>query len=292
MAVVWEDLKTVLALVRHGTLAHAGEALGVNYTTVARRIQRIEEDMGRTLFERLADGYRPTETGQFVADRAAAMERTELGMMLALTGQDDQLRGPLVITAPQLLLSAALGPVLEQFCAEHPEIDLQIRATNDLLDLNRREADLAIRISENPGDSLKGIRLTDQHTVTFATEDLAAQIARDPERDIEWVSYVTMAVPPQQCDPRYPNHRVKMRFDDMVALQGAARAGLGVARMPMFLGRKTPGLVQVDVLPPQPYAPIWVVGHRDVWPNAKVAAFRAILVRFFKQSRALFVSDA
>lgn len=289
MSIAWEDLKTVLAVVRHKTLSKAGDDLGVNYTTVARRIQRLEAEMGRVLFERLADGYHANEAGKFVADRAAAMERTEHAMMRALTGQDNTLHGPLVITAPQLLLAEVLGPMLDEFHKEYPSIDLQIRATNELLDLDRREADLAIRISDNPGDDLKGLRLTEQHTASFATEAVARDIQAAPSRIVDWIAFVTMSEPPKAVDPKYPNHRIKFHFDDMVAIQGAARAGLGVARLPMFLGRNTPGLVQIDVLPPQPYLPIWVVGHKDVWPNAKVAAFRAILVRYIKQTKPLFI---
>ena len=289
MKIAWEDLKTILALVRHGTLMKAGDELGVNYTTVARRIQRAETDLGIKLFERLADGYKATEAGTFVADRAAAMERTEHAMLRTLAGQDDTLRGPLVITAPQLLISAVLVGMLEQFCADHPEIDLQIRATNDLLDLTRREADLAIRISDNPGDSLKGIRLTDQHSASFATPELAARIEAYPQKPIDWISFAPLPGPPKAVNPKYPAHRIKLRFDDMVAIHGAVGTGMGVGRMPMFLGRTSSGLVQIDVLPPQPYPPIWVVGHKDVWPNAKVAAFRAALVRFFKQNKDLFV---
>ena len=81
-----------------------------------------------------------------------------------------------------------------------------------------------------------------------------------------------------------------MTFDDMVAIRAAALAGLGVARMPLFLGRASDGLVQVPVLSPQSYPDIWVVAHRDVWAAAKVTAFREILVPFMRRRRAQFIA--
>ncbi|WP_370737951.1 LysR substrate-binding domain-containing protein [Roseovarius aestuarii] len=88
----------------------------------------------------------------------------------------------------------------------------------------------------------------------------------------------------------FPRYRVHLRLDDMVAIFGAAQAGLGVARMPMFLGRAAAGLVQVPLLPPQHYADIWVVGHPDIWPSRELSAFRDILIPYCKSHRGSFVA--
>ena len=81
-----------------------------------------------------------------------------------------------------------------------------------------------------------------------------------------------------------------MWFDDMVAMQGAAASGLGLVRMPMFLGRATAGLQRVTALPAQPYTDIWAVAHPDVWPNAKLVALRDILKAHFRANRHRFVA--
>ena len=107
---------------------------------------------------------------------------------------------------------------------------------------------------------------------------------------VDWLVYERLDAQPKKQSPAFPNARVTLRFDDMVAMAGAAAAGLGVVRMPMFLGRRRGGLVQVPVLPPQPYADVWIVAHPDVWPSAKVVAFREIVVDFFRRNRALFVA--
>lgn len=291
MAVEWDDLKTVLALVRGGSLAAAAKDLGLTYTTVARRIQRAETAHGGRLFERLKDGYRPTKAAQLVARHASDMEACEHHLLRDLAGQDDSLTGALTLTAPQLLIAHLIAPVIGDFCAAHPGVDLRIRATNDLLDLTRREADLAIRISRNPGDTLTGLRISAQHSASFAAPDWAARFADDPGAPIDWLVYEGYERLPKLALQNAPGSRVVLRFDDMVAMHGAACAGLGVVRMPMFLGRASPELVELPILPPQPYAEIWVVAHPDVWPSAKLEAFRAVLKSHRARIRAACLAD-
>lgn len=290
MDVAWDDLRTILMLVRHRSLAGAAEALGVNYTTVARRVRRAEEAMGQLIFERLPDGYRPTETAHLLAEHAGKMEKVEHDMKRQLQGAETEYTGRLTVTAPQLLIASFLAPVIDQFTKAHPHIELRILATNELLDLTRLEADLAVRISRNPGDTLTGLRLLKQETASFASQDLADQISTDPSAMIDWVVYDAYPDVPKGIGSEFPNNCVRFRFDDMVAMVGAAQAGLGVVRMPMFLGRASTGLVQVPVLQPQSYADIWVVGHPDVWSSPKLRAFRDILVSYCKKHRKQFVA--
>lgn len=289
MDIAWDDLRTVLMLVRHGSLAGAAEALGVNYTTVARRVRRAEDALGQLLFERLADGYRPTAAARLIADHAGQMEDAEHGMKRLLQGAETALTGRLTITAPQLLISNFLAPMIGAFIDAYPLIDLRVLATNEVLDLTRLEADLAIRISRTPGDSLKGLRLLQQDNASFASPDRAERMAANPSEAVDWIVYDAYPDIPSGISKTFPNNRVRLRLDDMAAIVGTAQAGLGVARMPMFLGRTTPGLVQVPILPPAPYADIWIVGHPDVWPAPKQRAFRDMLVSHCKQNKELFV---
>lgn len=276
-------------LVTRGTLSAAGAALDVNYSTVARRIARAEASLGVVLFERLSDGYSPTDEAQLVAEHVAQMANANHALMRGLVGRDGRLTGRLTLTAPQLLIAHVLSPALREFREAHPDLDLRVRATNDKLDLNRREADIGIRISPDPGDTLKGLRLVEQDTASFATQDWADRIARAPDQPIDWIVYEGHSGLPAGVADRWPRSRARYRFDDMVAMAGAAQAGLGVARMPMFLGRSLPGLVQVPLLEPKPYQPIWIVAHPDVWKGAKVAAFREVIVRFLRVERHRFV---
>lgn len=286
----WDDLRAVLMVVRYRTLARAAEALGVNYTTVARRIKRAEEAMSVSLFERLADGYRPTKAAMLVADQAIEMEKAEYDMIRRMRGDEWELSGVLTITAPHMLVSNFLVPVFEQFSKAHPLIDLRILATCDLLDLSRLEADLAIRISRKPGDTLKGLRLLEPHAASYASQDVADSITADPTTMIDWIVHDAYPHVPKGISSNYPNHRVRFRFDDMMAMVGAAQASMGVVPLPVFLGNAANGLIQIPVLPPQSFADIWVVGHPDVWSSPKLTAFRDILTKYCKKHRHQFVA--
>lgn len=290
MTVNWDDLKAAYLVGQEGSLAAAAAHLGVNYTTIARRIARAEGALGQKLFERLPDGYRLTEVGKLATGHINRMEEAEHSLLRALSGVDQTLSGPLTITAPQLLIAHVLAPMIDQFCAAHPSVDLRVRASNDLLNLNRREADLAVRISNAPGDTLIGQRLTAQHNAFFATPERVAAMEADRNAPSDWLLYDQVADLPDVVRATFPKARVRLRFDDMVAMQGAAQAGLGAVRMPLFLGRATPGLQQLRSLEAQKYMDIWVVGHPDVWPGAKVAAFRNLLVRYVRAHQAQFVA--
>jgi DNA-binding transcriptional LysR family regulator len=288
MQINWDDMRTILALVRAGTLAGAAEALSVSYTTVARRVQRAEDMLGRPLFERRPEGYLASPEAEDLARAAARMEQQEQAALRQLSGRDQGLSGPLTLTAPQLLIQTHLAPFLAEFCRQNPRIALTVRATNDVLDLTRREADLALRISKSPGDSLVGVRLADQKTTCFARPETIAQAKSDPQALLDWVIYSEQEAPPKAALALYPNYRIRARFDDMTALIAAAKAGMGVVRMPVYLGRSDPELQPLPGLEPQDYAPIWVLSHQDLLQSAKVRSLKAALKRFFRTRQADF----
>ncbi len=287
----WEDLKTVMYLVKDGSLSEAARSLGINYTTVARRISRIEADLGQILFQRLPEGYVATEAGKNVASAAQEMQAHSNGLIRSLTAAQDRLTGPLTITAPQALVASHLAKVLQQMKKEHSSIDLIVRATNDTLDLNRPEADVAIRISNTLDNTLVGQRLARQQTLSYAAPKIAEEMAANPAATIDWVGMPYWKSPPKASLAEYPNARIAFRFDDITALVGAAIAGLGVVRLPMFLGDADSGLVRVPILSPQPYWDIWVLTHKDMRNAPKVAAFKKILIPFFRAHRSDFWQD-
>lgn len=283
MQINWDDMRTILALVRGGALSTAALDLGVTYTTVARRVQRVEDMLGRQIFERRPEGYRATDEARDLAAAAARMEAEEHQAMRQLAGRDQSLAGPLVLTAPQLLIQYHLAPLITRFSAQYPDIELTVRATNEVLDLTRREADLALRISASPGDNLVGHRLCEQRNACFATETIAAEAARDPDACLNWVIYSGYTKPPEHALAYYPNYRVRGRFDDMTAMVAAARAGMGAVRMPLFLAGSHPDLVPLTGIAPQDYAPIWVLSHRDLMQSNKTRLLKEELRAYFRQ---------
>lgn len=286
----WEDYRTVLHLVREKSLAGAAKSLGCNYTTIARRVKRAEDALAQQLFKRLPSGYQPTELAKVVAKQAEAMETSSDELLRSVSAQEGALSGSLTITSPQLLVTYYISPILKLFSERHPNVQIKIKATNEPLNLNRREADLAIRISNTPDENLTGIRLTEQRTSIYANQELASLLENDPEKPLDWIWFEHWDNVPEKALQSRTNIKPRYIFDDMTAAIGAAQTGLGIVRMPMFLGRNTPGLQQIKILEPQPYIDIWALSHSDMKDAPKVRAFKDILIPYFKKRQSEFVS--
>jgi DNA-binding transcriptional LysR family regulator len=172
----WDDLRIVLAIAEHGTLSGAAIALKVSHPTLTRRLKRIEQRMGLTLFERTAHGLRLTEAG---ADMHSLAEgwRLEIGELeRRLAGRDRRPAGPVRITAPDAVAEYLLPDILAHFSREHPDILVELNVSSAVLSLAQREADIAIRITDLPGPSLVGWRMGTVGMAVYAERRLAASL--------------------------------------------------------------------------------------------------------------------
>ena len=155
----WDDLRVFLAVARAGSLSGAARSLGVNHSTVFRRIAGLEETLGVRLFERMPNGYALTPAGsetlgivERIEDKVATIDRT-------VTGQDLRLSGSVHITATDMLALWLLPDHLAQFRVIYPRIEIGVAVGNQSLDLSRREADIALRIGNTPPETLVGRRV-------------------------------------------------------------------------------------------------------------------------------------
>ncbi|MEJ5218951.1 LysR family transcriptional regulator [Cognatishimia sp. D5M38] len=268
----WNDLRFVLETARNGGTSGAARVLGVNHATVARRITAAEEALGERLFDRLPSGYVPTEAGREAVRTAEAMERLDSELDLKIAARDDRIKGRLRVTAPQLFIQRVLGGILAEFTEAYPEVDLELVATNDTLNLAQREADVAIRFSKDPPETLVGRRFIDQKGAVYATPEL---IAGDPggEAPLDWVKFAHWPGPPAEIKAVRPNLRVRLTVDDMAAAIGAVRAGIGATRMACFLGDTDPALVRVPGMPRFDYLPLWLLTHADLRHVPRIRTF-------------------
>ncbi len=268
----WNDLRFVLETARNGGTSGAARVLGVNHATVARRISAAEQALGERLFDRLPSGYVPTEAGQEAVRTAEAMARLNSDLDLKIAARDDRLRGRLRVTAPQLFIQRIFGDVLKDFTQAYPQVDLELVATNDTLNLAQREADVAIRFSNEPPETLFGRRFMEQKGAVYASPDL---IARDPggEAPLDWVRFAHWPGPPAELKAVRPNLRVRLTVDDMAAAIGAVRAGIGATRMACFLGDTDPALVRVPHMPRFDYLPLWLLTHADLRHVPRIRTF-------------------
>ncbi|MEP3279139.1 MAG: LysR family transcriptional regulator [Stappiaceae bacterium] len=284
----WNDLKFVLETVRHGGLSGAARALGVNHATVSRRINAAEETIGALLFDRLPGGYTPTEAGLDAARAAELMEEADAELKRSIGSRDKALSGALTVTAPQLLFANILNPILIDFLERYPEIELTVLASNETLNLSRREADVAIRISKEPNDTLFGSRVAEQRSAIFASRDYVKRLEVDPESKLDWLMFLHWHDIPEDVKALWPNTRVAMKFDDMVAVLSAIRAGLGASRMPCFLGDRDPDLIRLEGLPTYSYPSIWVLTHAELRRMERVKIFMEFTSSRIRKLKSVF----
>lgn len=273
----WDSLRLILAIDRHGGVSGAARFLGITHATVSRRLARAESDAGQAFFERLPAGLRLTEIGRTVLAHAQRVEPEFDSLERTLMSRDKELSGALRVTIPPLMMTDAVSQDIADFAAEYPDIHLEFVGDNNLLNLHQREADVAIRVTAKPPETLWGRKLTDQTGGYFAADEWLAQSAiakGELTVDLPLISFTSWPNPiPKKLQQLCPNVRIVATSDDMVTTMQMVRAGLGVSRMPKVLGEAMTGVTRIKALDWDPYVPLWMLTHMDLRKTPRVETF-------------------
>ncbi|MGK9165472.1 LysR family transcriptional regulator [Inquilinus limosus] len=286
-ALDWDDVRYAVALARHGSLSATARALGVNHATVSRRLDSLERTLGRPLFDRRPDGYRPNAAGAAVLAEAEAMEAGALALLRRLDHADsDGPAGPVRLTTARSLALGFLIDRLDGLRQRHPGIELELVLETRITSLARREADIALRLGRPADSALIGKRVATIAYHGYAAPAVAAELAAGGTPpligDEEGGSEATWLA------RRHPDRRIAFRCDSQMAQAAAARAGWGVALLPRFLGDLDPGLVPVDLPALPPPREIWLLIRPDLTDVPRVRVVADALAGLFRENRALF----
>ncbi len=282
----WDDLKLFLSLARYGTMSRAAKHLNVQHSTVSRRIRALEKQLGVSLLVRKNGVYQLTEAGAKIERAAARMESEVIGVDGTLLGQDTHLIGPLRVTTISIMSSTILMPMFNSFCKAYPEIDLHIVASNTTASLAQREADLAIRSTNAPGETLIGKRVvTVKSTIYGSTEYINNH---EEGSELDWIGAECCDFhrtwTSQSCD----SSTHQFNCDDALITVAALREGLGVSFLPCFLGDADPLLERYCEPDPKFDLGLWVLIHPEQKHNARVLAFRNHIIQNIEQQSHLF----
>ncbi len=272
------DLPLILALSRERTLAGAAEKLGIDLSTVFRRLNALETRLHVRLFDRSPRGYRLTSAGERAAASAERVESELLALDRDISGRDQQLSGVLRLTASETFSHAVLPGVLSAFQQVHPRIRLVLSIDNRTLDLSRREADVALRVQRPRDAALFGRRLTGIAFAYYGTPDTPALrrdgrsfnfsrhkvIGWDEQASLVVGNWVTAHVPPD---------RITFRCNSFVNQLMAVRAGLGIALLPCYLADRDAGVRRISGVVPELTSELWIVTHEDMKNTARIRAF-------------------
>jgi DNA-binding transcriptional LysR family regulator len=278
----WNELRLVLAVARAGALAGAAKALGIDHSTVYRRLQAIEAKLAGPLFERLAGGvYVPTATGERLAAAGERMEDEALALARDLAGRDRRLEGRLRVTSSETLAYRLLTRHMAAFRAAYPGVTVELAIDNRVLSLSRREADVALRPMRPKEGDLWGRKLADVAWTVYGSAEYFGTRPPPASSDqlvshalIGWEEGASGIKAADWLAAIVPSSAIVYRTSSLVNQLVAARAGMGLAVLPCYLGDPEPQLRRALARPvPELSRELWIVSHADLKATARVRAF-------------------
>ncbi|MFO0758822.1 MAG: LysR family transcriptional regulator [Byssovorax sp.] len=288
----WDDLRYVLALAKAGSLARAARALKVDHTTVGRRIEALEGDLGVRLFTRTSAGYTLTLEAEQILPEIEQVEAAVLQLERCSASRRTEVEGVVRVTSAETFGAAYLAPRLARFGCEHPGLTVELMLGPAVFDLGRREADVAVRFFRSEHDSLAVSRAgeiahalyaSEEHLERCGTPRSPADLARHPIllSDLT-LDRIELAWLTRLC----PGARVTFMSNLTAAVLSATRAGGGLGLIPRYLGDPEPTLRRIP-LPDEPRQTIWLTVHKDLRHTRRVRMVLDFLRASLDADRAL-----
>jgi len=260
------DLEIVLAMVRTGTLAAAGERLGVDASTVFRSLQRIERGLGATLFARSRTGYLAGDLAQALAEQAEQVESALEAARSAVHAVPDQVSGTVRITTTDTILVGMVAPALKALQAEHPNLSYDLRVSNELASLTRRDADIAVRATRRPPQHLVGKHIGSIRVGLYAGRTSGITYADVEAGRTPWLA-IDDAIPDHPSVSWRKRHFPRVMPTYFVnSLQIAAEMvgmGMGVGILPVVMAQERRDLVTLRDLQDANQSELWLLTHPE-----------------------------
>jgi len=272
----WDDFRYVKAIADTRSLGGAAQELAVNHSTVFRRLAQIEKGLGSRLFERSRGGYALTPCGEEMVRLAERMGEDIVAFERQVTGHDLRPSGELRVTTNDAALIYLLTNVFAAFRKTYPEISLDVVIANQALNLSKRDADVAIRATERPPETLIGRRVASISWAVFAAAGKAPDHfdLHNDGRDAEWIGFGDNLTNLKAARwLKEHGGRVVYRLNTVLGLAEATAAGIGLGVMPCFMGSLNVGLTRITPPIPDVVEGLWLLTHADLRATARVRAF-------------------
>lgn len=270
----WDDLKVLLALSRAGSTRKAAATLGVSNTTVMRRLESLEEQVGGRLFDRTPDGFRVTPLADQLLPTASEVEEILTEAQRRVTGKDAELTGRIKLSLPAVPVTH-IAEAVSEFAIEYPRIELDISVSDLPVDLARREADIAVRgipKHKRPPKDIVGIKLGRISLGYYVHQELLSDAARGL-RELTCIRASERALSLGDLpDPESLGLKSRHLIDGITPRMVAATNKLGVAALPCFLARQHPELMLLPGVPSGHWGFTWLLHHKDLRQSARIRA--------------------
>jgi DNA-binding transcriptional LysR family regulator len=276
----WDDVRYFLAVARAGSLRAAAERLGVNHSTVLRRIAQLEQRLGARMFEKLPSGYRLTAAGEEVLEFAGQMEASSRQLETRVLGRDQGVRGLLRVTLPPPLASHLLMPDFAEFARLHPDIEMEIASSGELANLTNREADVAIRVVYDRKTlplNLHGLKGPEVFGGVYISRDRLAAWRAGARDLVRWIVISSHGIPDWASAGEVGATGGAFRVTDIAAQIAAVRQGLGLTTLPCFVADPDPLLARVPGADLHLYGTLWLLTQGETRKTKRVRLFTAFI---------------
>jgi len=276
----WDSVKYFLEVARVGSVTKAASRLGVNQTTVSRRLTAFEESLGKPLFERSGSGWLITPIGEDLIPFAEHMAEEANTIERHIMADSQELSGLLRITVADVCTQYLAMPAIEAFSRQYPDISIEVIATTDLLDLAAHEADVALRSTDKPPPNLVGKRIGQLAYAVYGTTDFLRRMPQESESgDIPCITWIgDSSTQPPWIEKNFPKTKHIYRASALGVMVQMLRKGMGIAQIPCAIGDPDPLLHRISVNYVEPGWGLWVLSHVDLRTTARVRIFRDFLV--------------
>jgi DNA-binding transcriptional LysR family regulator len=295
----WNDLRHFLAVARHGSTIQAAKALGINQSTVQRRIAELERQLGRQLFERRPDGYRLTALGEELRPIAERVETDITDFARHVAASDTELAGTIRVTCPETAGYRIMqSPLLGAFHRLYPRLRVELVMVDRVLDLARGEADIAFRTAVPQDDALVARKIAEVPWAVFASrsyiERRGSPKTLEEIKDHDVVGFdgpIADHPVARWMKTVAPHACVAARCTSTPALVLAVKSGAGMSALPIIAVEHEPELVRLFDSIPELRLPFYLIIHRDLRRTPRVRAFCDFVTSEIKAFRELLVGQ-
>lgn len=281
-----QDLEFLLAVTRGGTLAAAADRLSVDASTVFRSIQRLEKGLGQRLFERSKAGYFPTEMAQTLAIHAEQVEIALESARSAAQLQPEDVAGSVRITTTDSILHGLVAPGLATLSTLHPQLSFDLHTGNELVNLTRRDADIAVRATRKPPQYLVGKQLGSIKVALYAAQNSPwVDLPTVVEHHAPWIA-PDDALPDHPSviwrKKNYPKIMPRYRVNSILTVVELIERGMGVGIVPIFLAVTRPNLRALTPVLDECATDLWLLTHPESRHLRRVATVFSHLAQNIK----------
>lgn len=287
----WNSLKVFIAIARRGTLSAAANELGVNHSTIFRRLNAFEEEIGTQLFERISNRYELTTLGHELLNLAQTIENSFDGINRHIVGKDIQPKGIVKITAPNNIAYRYLPRYITEFNSLYPEIVIELLVSNQEFNMSNRQADIAVRATHSPPEHLIGRQVSTLNWSVFGSKKYEAEFGFP--RDLnELANHSLIGAAGVMCHlpafiwlDKHFSHKIITRCDNLTAMSYFVESGQGLAFLPEDQLR--PEIIKLFGVKDSKPSQLWLLTHPDLRNVERVKLLMQYLTQAFSKEWAV-----